>query len=75
MRTTLNLEDEVLRKVKDYAHHRSLSLGSAVSQLVRRGLGAQGATRTVNGLQVLDLPPDSPIVAAEHVRRLEGEEE
>jgi hypothetical protein len=75
MRTTLNIEDELLEKVKAYANDRSVGLGKAVSQLVRRGLTAQSATRTVNGLQVFDLPPDSPIVTAEHVQRLESQEE
>jgi hypothetical protein len=71
MRTTLNIEDEVLENVKAYADARSLGLGKAVSQLVRHGLAAQRATRTVNGLQVFDLPPDSPLVTAEHVRQLQ----
>jgi hypothetical protein len=74
MRTTLNLEDEVLGEVKEYARERSLGLGKAVSQLLRRGLAARTATRTVNGLQVFDLPPDSPTVTTEDVRRLESQE-
>ncbi len=37
MRTTLNLDDDVLQKVKDYAESRSLSVGRAVSELVRKG--------------------------------------
>ena len=60
MRTTLNLEDEVLGEVRRYARERSLPVGKAVSLLVRRGLGRRHATRTVNGLQVFDLPADSP---------------
>lgn len=74
MRTTLNIEDGVLEKVKAYANDRSLGLGKAVSQLVRRGLAAQSATRTVNGLQVFDLPQDSPTVTGEVVGRLEDQE-
>ncbi|HEV2383540.1 MAG TPA: antitoxin [Terriglobia bacterium] len=74
MRTTLNIEDGVLEKVKAYASDRSLGLGKAVSQLVRRGLAAQSATRTLNGLQVFDLPEDSPIVSVEDVRRLGDQE-
>lgn len=71
MRTTLNLEEDVLQRAKAYARDRSLSLGNAVSQLVRRGLAAQGATRTVNGLLVFDLPPDTAVITAEDVRRLD----
>jgi hypothetical protein len=60
MRTTLSLDDEVLRLVKRYAESRSVGLGKAVSELVRRGLTAQRPTRTVNGLRAFDLPADSP---------------
>lgn len=74
LRTTLNMDDGILKKVKACANDRSLGLGKAVSQLVRRGLAAQSATRTLNGLQVFDLPEDSPIVSAEDVRRLEDQE-
>jgi hypothetical protein len=31
-------------------------------------------TRIVNGLHVVDLPPDSPIVTTEDVRRLQDDE-
>jgi hypothetical protein len=70
MRTTLNLEDDVLEDVKRYAEERQLPLGKAVSDLVRRGLSAPFPTRIVNGLHVAVLPPGSPRVTTEHVRRL-----
>ena len=57
-----------------YAEDRSLRLGKAVSELVRCGFAAQRPTRTVNGLKVFDLPPDSPRVATVRVRELEAEE-
>ena len=75
MRTTLNLDDDVLPLVGKYAASRSLGLGKAVSELVRRGLAARRPTRVVNGLQVFDLPPDSPRVTSEHVRRIEADDE
>ena len=73
MRTTLNLEDDVLREVKRYAKSRSVALGKVASQLVRRGLAAPPATRTVNGLRVFDLPASSPPVTTSDVSRLEDE--
>ena len=75
MRTTLSLDDEVARLVRRYAEDRSLGLGKAVSELVRRGLTAQRPTRTVNGLQVFDLPPDSPPVSWQRVKELESDTE
>ena len=75
MRTTLSLDDDALRLIKCYAESRSLSLGKAVSELVRRGLAAQRPTRTVNGLQVFDLPEDSPPVSRKKIRQIELEDE
>ena len=73
MRTTLNLDDDVVRMVHEYARFRSLSLGTAVGELVRRGLTTPIPTRIVNGFHVVDLPADSPTVSIEDVRRLEDE--
>jgi hypothetical protein len=73
MRTTINLEDDVLEDVKRYAEERRVALGKAVSDLVRRGLRSPVATRIVNGLHVAVLPPDSPTVTNEDVLRLMDE--
>jgi hypothetical protein len=73
MRTTLSLDDDVFQVVRRYAESRSLGLGKAVSELVRKGLAAPVPTRTVNGIQVFDLPPDSPRVTTKRVKELESE--
>jgi hypothetical protein len=70
MRTTLNLDDDVFQTVRSYADGRCLSLGKAVSELVRRGLRASMHTQTVNGVQVVDLPPDSPRITTRRVKEL-----
>ncbi len=70
VRTTLTLDDDVMQEVKRYADSRSVALGKAVSELVRRGLKAPLQTKVVNGLQVVVLPPGSPKVDNTHVRRL-----
>ena len=75
MRTTLSLDDDTYRLVKRYAESRSLALGKAVSELVRRGFTVRRPTRSVHGLQVFDLPTESPRVTVERVRQLEAEEE
>jgi hypothetical protein len=74
MRTTLNLDDDVLEKAKSYAEGRSLPLGTAVSELIRRGLTAKRPTRMVHGLHVVDLSADSPRVTSKGVRALEAED-
>ena len=75
MRTTLSLDDEVAQLVRRYAQDRSLGLGKAVSELVRRGLTSRRPTRTVNGLQVFDLPADSPPVSSRRIKDLESDTE
>jgi hypothetical protein len=74
MRTTLSLDDDIFQLVKSYADRRSLAMGKAVSELVRRGLSAPVKTRTVNGLVVFDFPADSEPVTSELVKRLEAED-
>jgi len=73
MRTTLSLDDDVVEEVKAYADSRDVSLGKAVSELVRRGLQAPLQTRLVNGFHVVELPDGSPAVTSEQVRKLQEE--
>jgi hypothetical protein len=73
MRTTLNLDDDVVEMVRRYSESRSLALGKAASELVRRGFTTPTPTRIVNGLVVFDLPPDSPRITSERVQQLLSE--
>lgn len=73
MRTTLSLDDDVFELAKQYAEARSLALGKALSELVRRGINSPPKTREVNGLVVFDLPEHSPMVTTEHVKKLEAD--
>lgn len=70
MRTTINLDDDVLRDLKEYADNRSVALGKAVSDLVRRGLNTPVQTELVNGFHVVVLPTGSPKVDGTHVKQL-----
>jgi hypothetical protein len=70
MRTTINLDDDVLREVKQYADSRSVALGKAVSELVRRGLKTPIETKIVNGFHVVVLPTGSAKVDETHIKRL-----
>lgn len=70
MRTTLNLDDDVLEQVKQYADSRSVALGKAASDLIRRGLDSPLQTKAVNGVHVVLLPEGSPAVHTAHVKAL-----
>jgi hypothetical protein len=70
MRTTLNLDDDVMERLKEYAEDRSVALGKAASELMRKGLEAPLQTRLVNGVHTVILPPNSPKVSSERVKEL-----
>jgi hypothetical protein len=73
MRTTLAIDDDLLDQVRAYAANRSLSVGKAASELIRRGISRPLATNMVDGLHLPVLPDDSPLVTSERVRELEDE--
>ncbi len=56
-----------------YAVERRLRLSGAISELIRRGLSARTPVRKENGFVLFDLPPDSPRVTPEDVRRARGD--
>lgn len=70
MRTTLNLDDDILQQLKDYADNRSVALGKAASELLRKGLEAPLRTRLVNGVHTVILPTNSPKISSEKVKEL-----
>lgn len=49
MRTTLDIEEDVLAAAKELARHRRISTGQMVSQLLRRVLTGQGARDLPSG--------------------------
>ncbi len=73
MRTTLNLDDDALQLIRQYSETRSLALGKAASELVRRGVDAPVPTRLVDGFVVFDIPPGGPKISSERVKELESE--
>ena len=73
MRTTLTLDDDVAELSARQAKSRGVSLGKAVSDLVRRGLNAPTPSADKSGLVVFQLPADSPTVTTDDVRRVEIE--
>jgi hypothetical protein len=70
MRTTLNLDDDALKIIRDYSETRSLALGKAASELVRRGANAPVRMEKVGGFWRVVLPPGGKKITTEHVKRL-----
>jgi hypothetical protein len=74
MRTTLDIRDDMLEKVNEYASARSISKGAAVSEVLERGFNAEVPTKWENGILIFS-PGPSGSVTAEHVMSLKDEME
>lgn len=75
MRTTLNLAEDALIAARNVAMRERLSLGDAVSELIRRGIAAGGAVSPAREQPKLRgrfalLPVRDEIVTPQHVRDL-----
>jgi len=53
VRTTLDIDDDVLQAVKELAQVRGVTAGQALSALVRQALRRDRPVRTRNGIPVL----------------------
>lgn len=68
MRTTLEIDDDVVMAARELAAAERRSLGSVISQLARRGLTP--ARIDVDGrFPVIRMPPGTPAITPEMVRR------
>lgn len=70
MRTTLHLEDDAFGAAQAYAQARSLKLGQAVSELIRRASAERLPLKQQDGIWVFDLPANTPRVTAAQVKNL-----
>ena len=69
MRTTLNIDDDVLELARDFAHQNKCSLGSALSELARRGFPRAYPMTTEDGRPVFGVAPDAKVITSEEVYR------
>jgi hypothetical protein len=68
MRTTLELDDDVVTAAKELAAIERRSLGSVVSELARRGL-TPAKVDVAGDLPVIRVPAGAPPITPEMVRR------
>lgn len=74
MRTTINIEDDLYRIARSRAESRGVSVGRAVSELMRKGLESDRVGyEEKNGLPVMSVSEDAPPITPEDVRRIEDE--
>jgi hypothetical protein len=71
MRTTLDIDDDVLRAAKELAARNGETAGKVLSELARRGIqdhGGKMRRKTVHGFEIL--PAQGRIVTPQLVQRI-----
>lgn len=77
MRTTLSIDDDVLKAAKHEALRRNATLSELATDLIRAGLrsGAAASLRPASTIgRFAILPPRDEIITPEHVRKLMEQE-
>ncbi|HWG21617.1 MAG TPA: hypothetical protein VG225_13890 [Terracidiphilus sp.] len=65
MRTTLEIRDDILRQVKEYAAARNISNGDAASEILEQGLHAEIPTKWENGILIFAPGPGAEKLTVE----------
>ena len=75
MRTTLELDDDLLTASKELARQKGSTLGKVISDLARQSLAAKAPPKMRNGMLLFESRPGAPKPDMELVNRLRDEEE
>jgi hypothetical protein len=73
MRTTLSIDDDVLRAARQLAETSGESLGTTISELARASLRRRTTRRSRNGVTLLPVRPRARATTMEDVNRLRDE--
>ena len=74
MRTTVNIEDEILEAARVLAAERRISVGAVISDLARKGLfQTEKRPSRKKGFPVFDVSPASTPVTLDRVKSFEEE--
>ena len=74
MRTTLDIDDDILQAAKEMAASRNTTAGRIVSDLLRRALEPPGPQVPVrNGVPLISRPPGAPVLTMKLVNELRDE--
>ena len=57
MRTTVDIEDDILQVARELAANRGVTIGQVLSELARRGLETPGKEKVRNGVPLLPRRP------------------
>jgi hypothetical protein len=74
VRTALEIDDDLLRVARQLSRQRGMTMGQAISELVRKATQPASAPRMRNGVMVFHLQPGARKPAMALVNRLREEE-
>lgn len=74
MRTTLDLDEDLILVAKQLAEQRRATMGQVVSQLMRKALEPQGTPRVRNGVPLFTPIAGAPKPSLSLVNQLRDEE-
>jgi hypothetical protein len=69
MRTTISIDDDVLRAAKSLAVAEQRSVGAVLSELARRGLRPERPVMSAHGLPVFRVSEKAPPLTLDMVRQ------
>jgi hypothetical protein len=73
MRTTLDIEEDVIRAAKEIARQRGMTVGQVLSDLARKSLTRKPSLSKKHGLPVFPIQPDAGVVTLETINQLRDE--
>jgi antitoxin component of RelBE/YafQ-DinJ toxin-antitoxin module len=73
MRTTVDLEEDVLLAAKEIAKQRGITVGQVLSDLARQVLTRRAPVASKHGLPVFPVQSEAGVVTLELVNRLRDE--
>jgi hypothetical protein len=68
MRTTLQIDDDILRAAQSLARSEKRSTGAVISELARRGLAPRRTASRCGELPTFEVPEDAAPITLEMVR-------
>ena len=74
MRTTLELEDDLVQLARQLAQQRKMTMGEVVSQMMRKSLETASPVKTRNGVPLIVRRPGAPKPTLSLINQLRDQE-
>jgi hypothetical protein len=75
VRTTLDIDDDVLQAVKELGGMRKKTAGQILSELARKALCPPRKYDVRNGVPIIHRTPGAPLITTADVKRLQEDED